>query len=1112
MELEKLNDLLKKHGLELVIGLETHVRLNTKSKLFCSCANQETTQPNTNICAVCTGQMGVLPSINSAAITKAIYFGKAVKSTFENEVISWDRKHYEYPDNPKNIQITQFHNPVIPDGQVSCFRNDGSQFTVSLTQVHIEEDAAKLMHEKKVSLVDFNKAGVPLIEIVTEPCIRYIEDASTYAQYIQRIVQNLKISEANLEKGEFKSDVSVSLRKENSYTLNPRTEIKNLNSFKFMVEALKEEVEKQLNYYLEHKEFRPDQTTVLFDADLKQTKTMRKKEFEADYRFISEPDLPFVNIKNVVETIDVDISSLPFAVESILIKGSVLPQDAKFFTANSLRSETFIAINNVIQDPSFVAKTLVNNISVDEYTNIHDVHDLIEIFQLFKAEKITSFLVQNAIIRYLKDRQFDYRIYFEENTISEEKIKLAVLQVINENEAIAKDIKAGNQGKAGILVGKVIAIIGKGASGKVIREEILNAVNDSPLAVSQELKAIDQKLKANNEKQQKSIENQELQQTPIIIKDNYRTHKISQLSETSVKEKVSLSGWVSSVRDHGELIFIDLRDYSHEVFQVRLSRETFPNLDELVKLKPETVIMVTGIVVERNKDDYNSGLRTGKLELETSALEILNLSKTLPFEIKRAMKTNETTRFQYKFLDHRNNEVRKAIVNRHKVIKLLRDLLDEEEFLEIETPILTAGTDEGAREFIVPTRKQVGSFYTLPQAPQQFKQMLMVGGFEKYFQIARCFRDEDSRGDRQPEFTQLDIEMAYASMQQIIDLNTKMFNEIVRKIYGKKWILHPFEVISYKEAMDKYGCDRPDLRFGLQMQDITNIVKETTFQVFSKPIDEDGIVKCIKVSVAEQGNKRMSKGQIENLTAIAQQHGLGGLAYIIVNENELQSPIIKFLGEEIAANIIKATDAQVGDIVFFSAADYATANKALDAVRQEMGRILKLINPKELRPAWVIDFPMFEKTDEGRWTFTHNPFSMPAVYDLEKHLNGKEDEIGTIIAQQYDLILNGYEIGGGSVRAHKSEILEATYKNMGYSKEEMLKSVGTMHKAFQYGAPPHGGIAWGVDRLMMILEKKASIREVMAFPKTGTSEDLLFNAPSTLSDKKVEEMNVKIIR
>ena len=1112
MELAKIQEVLKAHDLELIIGLETHVRLNTKSKLFCSCPNKESEVPNENICSVCTGQMGVLPAINKEAITKAIYFGKAVNSSFSNEITSWDRKHYEYPDNPKNIQITQFHNPVIPDGEVSCYRNDGSQFTVSLTQTHIEEDAAKLMHEKKISLVDFNKAGVPLIEIVTNPCIRNIEDASTYAQYIQRIVQNLGISEANLEKGEFKSDVSVSLRKIGEVVLNPRTEIKNLNSFKFMVEALTEEIEKQLNYFTTHKEFRPEQTTVLWDADLKQTKTMRTKEFEADYRFISEPDLPFVSIKNIVESTKIDVSALPYAVETVLIKGGVLPQDAKFFTADAIRSKTFMTINNVIQDASFVAKTLVNNLDADGYQNIHNIADLIAIFQLFKIDKITSVLVQNAITSYLKEPTFDYKKYFEENAISEDKITAAIATVVLENEEISNDIKKGNQGKAGILVGKVIAIIGKGASGKVIREGILKAISekeifrDSAIAVSEKLVANSELLKAKS--QQLITKSQQ----PIIIKEEYRTHKISELSEAFITEKVTLSGWVSSVRDHGELMFIDLRDSSTQIFQVRLSRESFPNLDELVKLKAESVIAVTGIVIQRREDDYNAGLRTGKLELETSSLEILNLSKTLPFEIKRAFKSNEKVRFEYKFLDHRNDDVRRAIVNRHKVIKLLRDILDQEEFLEIETPILTAGTDEGAREFIVPTRKQVGSFYTLPQAPQQFKQMLMVGGFEKYFQIARCFRDEDSRGDRQPEFTQLDIEMAYASMQQIIDLNTKMFNEVVRKIYGKKWILYPFEVITYKNAMDKYGCDRPDLRYGLQMQDITDIVKNTTFQVFSKPIDAGGIVKCIKVSAKEQGNIRMSKGQIENLTTIAKQNGLGGLAYIIVNENDLQSPIIKFLGEEIAANIIKVTDAQRGDIVFFSAADYAIANKALDAVRQEMGRILKLINPKELRPAWVVDFPMFEKTEEGRWTFTHNPFSMPAIYDLEKHMNGEGEEIGTIIAQQYDLILNGFEIGGGSVRAHKSEILEATYKNMGYSKEEMMKSVGTMHKAFQYGAPPHGGIAWGVDRLMMILEKKASIREVMAFPKTGSSEDLLFNAPSILSDKKVEEMNVRIIR
>ncbi|WP_010136912.1 bifunctional amidotransferase subunit GatB/aspartate--tRNA ligase AspS [Ochrovirga pacifica] len=1110
MELERLNSLIEENGIELVIGLETHVRLNTKSKLFCGCANEESEEANVNICPVCTGQMGVLPAINKEAITKAIYFGKAINSTFSNEITSWDRKHYEYPDNPKNIQITQFHNPIIPDGEVACYRNDGSQFSVQIEQVHVEEDAAKLVHEKTISLVDFNKAGVPLIEIVTKPCIRNIEDASTYAQYVQRIVQNLGVSEANLEKGQFKSDVSVSLRLKGTDVLNPRTEIKNLNSFKFMVEALKEEIEKQLNYYIEHKEFRPDQTTVLWDEALKQTKTMRKKEYDADYRYISEPDLPFVAIKDVVDSIKVDNSILPHAVETILIDGKVKPQDAKFFTADALRSSTVMALIDAIGDVAFVAKTLTNNIKAEDYDKIENIDDLISIFKSFKDGKVTNVLVQKAIEELLTNPKFDYKKYFADNTISEAQIQEAVNAAIAENEAIANDIKGGNKGKAGVLVGKVIAKIGKGAPGNVIREMIIATLSSSTSEVKNE--GVKEGIQgAKNQEPTTNNEKEVLPEIPLVIKEDYRTHVVTDITEETIDTTVGLAGWVASVRDHGELIFIDLRDASYEIIQVRLSRESFPNLDELMKLKPESVITVTGKIVQRREDDYNAGLRTGKIELEATDLDILNLSRTLPFEIKKATRSNEAVRFEYKFLDHRNQDVRKAIVNRHKVIKLLRDMLDEDGFLEVETPILTAGTDEGAREFIVPSRKEPGAFYTLPQAPQQFKQMLMVGGVDKYFQIARCFRDEDSRGDRQPEFTQLDIEMAYASMQDIINLNTEMFNTIVKKIYGNKWLLRPFEVITYKEAMDKYGCDRPDLRFGLQMQDITEIVKGTTFQVFSKPIDEGGIVKCIKVSAEEQGSKRMSKGQIEKLTSIAQQHGLGGLAYIFVNENDLQSPIIKFLGEEIAESIIKAADAQVGDVVFFSAADYATANKALDAVRQELGAMLKLINPKELRPAWVVDFPMFEKTDEGRWTFTHNPFSMPAIYDLEKHMNGKEEEIGTIIAQQYDLILNGYEIGGGSVRAHKPEILEATYKNMGYNKEEMLKSVGTMYEAFHYGAPPHGGIAWGVDRLMMILEKKASIREVMAFPKTGSSEDLLFKSPSKLSTKKVEEMNVRVI-
>jgi aspartyl-tRNA synthetase len=570
---------------------------------------------------------------------------------------------------------------------------------------------------------------------------------------------------------------------------------------------------------------------------------------------------------------------------------------------------------------------------------------------------------------------------------------------------------------------------------------------------------------------------------------------------------VTLSGWVSSVRDHGELVFIDLREASSEIFQVRLNRDNFPDLDELARINPESVISVTGTIIHRSEDDFNPGIRTGTLELDTTELEILNLAKTLPFEVRRAGKTSENVRFKYKFLDHRNPETKKTIINRHRVIKLIRDLLDQNDFIEIETPILSSGTDEGAREFIVPSRKFPGKFYTLPQAPQQFKQFLMVGGFDKYFQIARCFRDEDSRGDRQPEFTQLDIEMAYVSMQDIMDVNSRLFNAIVQKIYGKKWKLFPFRVLSYHEAMEKYGNDRPDLRFGLEMQDITDIVKETSFQVFTKPIDEGGIVKCIKVD-GTLSDKRLSKGQIEHLTSLAQQNGLGGLAYIIVNEDELQSPILKYLGEDISARIIGRAKAVPGDIVFFSAADYKTANKALSEVRLELGKMLRLIKENELHPAWIIDFPLFEKTEDGAWTFSHNPFSMPKKEHLKDHLEGKN--LGNVISQQYDMVVNGNEIGGGSVRAHKTSILEATYRNMGYDLAGTEKSIGHMMEAFEYGAPPHGGIAWGVDRLIMILEKRNSIREVIAFPKTGSGEDLMFGSPTVLSEKKISEANVKL--
>ena len=1101
MDIHTITQRLNELDLEVIMGLETHVRLNTASKLFCSCPNSETDAPNSHICPGCTGQPGTLPTVNREAIHKAILLGKALHSSFRNKIICWDKKHYVYPDLPNNYQLTQFRRPVISDGYVQCYRNDGSVFVVQIEQAHIEEDAAKLLHEQHQTLVDFNKSGVPLIEVVTKPCIREIADVPVYAQCLQRIVQSLKISEANLDKGEFKSDVSVSLRKKGDTCFHPRAEIKNLNSFKFMHEAIIDEIEKQIDYYLTHNSFRPDQITVLFDSDTKQTKTMRQKEYADDYRYVLETDVPLVNIEKSIEDCYVEEKALPFAIETILIDAGIRPQDAKFFTSDSTRSSLFMALNSKMDDPLFVARTLLNNIKAENYEAFQDIEALGFLFAAYKSQTISVIILQEALQGLVADKTFDYKTFVKEKSISDETLDAKIAEVLHQNESVINEIKSGNLSKINVLIGYVIRLTGKSVAGKIIRQKIMDALSIKEIESADDTRAksIDSGIIA--------IPSEVVALSDMVVKEQYRTHLLSEISNNNLNEDVTLAGWVASVRDHGELVFIDLRDANQEIFQVRLTRGNIDNFDNAAKLPDESVIMASGTIIKRNIEDYNPKIRTGEIELDVKQIEFLNISKPLPFEIRKSNLTNEAVRLKYKFLDHRNASTHKTIVNRHRVIHLLRDLLNNNRFIEIETPILSAGTDEGAREFIVPCRKFPGHFYALPQSPQQYKQMLMVSGFERYFQIARCFRDEDSRGDRQAEFTQFDLEMSFVSMQEVIDLNTNLFNEIVCQIYPKYWKLHPFRTLTYKEAMDKYGSDRPDLRFALEMADITGIVKKTSFKVFATPIENGGIVKCIKVS-GSLSAKRLSKGQIEHLTEIACQHGLGGLAYIIIKEDELQSPIIKYLGETICQEIIDATEAVVGDIIFFAASDFKTVNNALNAVRQELGKLLNLIKPRELHPAWVVDFPQFEKTEEGNWTFSHNPFSMPGIDCLQDHLDGVNLE--NIVAQQYDLILNGNEIGGGSIRAHKKEILEATYRNMGYDEPDMRKSVGHMLDAFQYGAPPHGGIAWGIDRLMMILEEKNSIREVIAFPKTGQGEEILFESPTTISEQKIAEANIKI--
>ena len=1105
-----LDKKIEELGYEIVMGLETHVQLNTKTKLFCSCDNEESTTPNENICPVCTGQMGTLPELNKTAVEKSVILGAGLNATIP-DLVRWDRKHYQYPDLPKNFQLTQLDHPIIDGGEVKCFRDDGSSFVVELHHAHLEEDAGKLVHTDKYSLVDYNRCGTPLVEIVTEPCIHKIDDAETYAKYIQKIVRHLGVSDANMEKGQMRSDVSISLRKKGTNDLNPRTEVKNLNSYAFITKAITEAVTKQLNYFEEHGVPSPDAVTAQWDADAQVTRIMRTKEDAADYRFSQEPDIPWLDISDLRERTKVDVSLLPTVVEEELILGGIRPQDAKFFSSDKERSRVVIHLNKGIEDIKMVATVLTNNIKPEDYIHFSNLAPYQALLKEFKNNVIPVNIVKEGFQHLFKDENFDCTAFIKANTVSDEQIDTAVAEVIAANPDVVAAVKGGQQGHVGKLMGPTMAKTGKGVSGKILREKLIAACLGGDIATQSTTESSENKgITKEAKKRDLTDDTPSKYQDVRIVKDTYRTHRIPEVSKENLGQELTLGGWIASIRDHGELVFIDLRDASNEVFQVKVTRDALSEIDDIARLKDESVIAVKGKVIERASDDVNPNTRTGAIELVANHIDVLNVSKNLPFEIKRADKTAESSRMEFKFLDHRNSSSKKAIINRHKVIKLVRDMLDEKSFIEIETPILSGGTDEGAREFIVPSRVHKGKFYTLPQAPQQYKQMLMVGSFERYFQIARCFRDEDSRGDRQPEFTQMDLEMSFASMDEIIQLNSDMLVNVIKTVYAKsKWQLKPFITITYAESMEKYGCDRPDLRFGLPMKTITEVVADTTFQVFRNPIEAGGIVKSIKVTKDEMGGQRLSKGQIEKLTSLAQSNGLGGLAYIIVNENDLQSPIIKFLGEDIAANIIKTMDAEVGDIVFFSAADHDTANKALDAVRQELGAMLKLIPANVLQPGWVVDFPQFEAKEDGGWTFSHNPFSMPKPEFIDQHMEGKDPK--TILAQQYDLILNGYEIGGGSVRAHRGDILEATFKIMGYNHEEMLASVGNVYNAFQYGAPPHGGIAWGLDRLLMILEKKDSIRDVMAYPKTGSGEDYLFNAPSKLSAKKIGEANVQTI-
>jgi aspartyl-tRNA synthetase len=582
-----------------------------------------------------------------------------------------------------------------------------------------------------------------------------------------------------------------------------------------------------------------------------------------------------------------------------------------------------------------------------------------------------------------------------------------------------------------------------------------------------------------------------------------RTHYCGELSEKNVGESVVLKGWVQKRRDLGGLIFIDLRDRTG-IVQVVINPVDSPESFKLAEsVRSEYVLDVKGNVIRRAEGTENKKLKTGMIEIQCEQLTILNEAKTPPFPIENEMDITDETRIKYRYLDLRRPVMYETLRLRSKTVKAIRDFLDAEEFLEVETPILTKSTPEGARDYLVPSRVHPGHFYALPQSPQIFKQLLMVGGIDRYYQVARCFRDEDLRADRQPEFTQIDIETSFMSQEDIIALIEQMMKKVMKDVKGID-ITTPFPRLTYQEAMERYGSDKPDTRFGLELVDASEIVKDSEFKVFASTVANGGQVKGINV---KQSADQYSRKDIDALTEFVKIYGAKGLAWIKVTEEGFTGPIAKFFDDNIQNQLKALFDAEAGDLLLFVADKKSVVADSLGALRLKLGKELGLIDESKFNFLWVTDWPLLEyDEEEGRYYAAHHPFTMAVREDLPL----LETDPGRVRAQAYDIVLNGYELGGGSIRIFERDVQEKMFKVLGFSEQSAREQFGFLMDAFEYGTPPHGGIAIGLDRLIMLLAGRSNLRDTIAFPKTASASDPLTNAPSEVSSSQLDELKLSI--